>query len=197
MGMKRFRNNQSGRSMIEILGVLAIIGILSVVGISGYSKAMNQIDTQNLLQDISLSVQRIQMLYAGQNSYKGINKNIGNLELLVNTKRSLGGDKKYMHRLNGEVILKSIARGKGFALIYNGLNRATCAKIASIDWGNEGNGLRYLVVSPTGILPPRGFPSNLDEGEYKAEDLPLSISDTVKYCECDPFYKCGVGFFYE
>ncbi len=30
-----------GRSMIEMLGVLAIIGALSVGGIAGYSKAMN------------------------------------------------------------------------------------------------------------------------------------------------------------
>ena len=34
------RQNQFGRSMIEMLGVLAIIGVLSVGGIAGYSKAM-------------------------------------------------------------------------------------------------------------------------------------------------------------
>ena len=34
------RNDQNGRSMIEMLGVLAIIGVLSVGGISGYSRAM-------------------------------------------------------------------------------------------------------------------------------------------------------------
>ncbi len=33
--------SQSGRSMIEMLGVLAIIGVLSVGGIAGYSKAMS------------------------------------------------------------------------------------------------------------------------------------------------------------
>ncbi len=33
-------NNQHGRSMIEMLGVLAIIAVLSVGGIAGYSKAM-------------------------------------------------------------------------------------------------------------------------------------------------------------
>mgnify|MGYP006888164090 CR=1 FL=1 len=32
--------NQIGRSMIEMLGVLAIIAVLSVGGIAGYSKAM-------------------------------------------------------------------------------------------------------------------------------------------------------------
>ena len=35
-------STQSGRSMIEILGVLAIVGVLSVGGIAGYSKAMEK-----------------------------------------------------------------------------------------------------------------------------------------------------------
>lgn len=35
-------NIQSGRSMVEMLGVLAIIGVLSVGAIAGYSKAMNK-----------------------------------------------------------------------------------------------------------------------------------------------------------
>ena len=34
--------SQSGRSMVEMLGVLAIIGVLSVGGIAGYSLAMRR-----------------------------------------------------------------------------------------------------------------------------------------------------------
>ena len=37
--MKQF---EKGRSMIEMLGVLAIIGVLSVGGLSGYTMAMNR-----------------------------------------------------------------------------------------------------------------------------------------------------------
>ena len=33
--------NESGRSMVEMLGVLAIIGVLSIGGIAGYTMAMN------------------------------------------------------------------------------------------------------------------------------------------------------------
>lgn len=40
--MKLFYSSQSGRSMIEMLGVLAIVGILSVGGISGFSTAMTK-----------------------------------------------------------------------------------------------------------------------------------------------------------
>ena len=37
-----YKKSQFGRSMIEMLGVLAIIGVLSVGGIAGYSRAMEQ-----------------------------------------------------------------------------------------------------------------------------------------------------------
>ena len=37
--MKKFQN---GRSMIEMLGVLAIIGVLSIGGLAGYTMAMNR-----------------------------------------------------------------------------------------------------------------------------------------------------------
>lgn len=42
VGMKLFYIEQKGRSMIEMLGVLAIVGILSVGAISGYSTAMRK-----------------------------------------------------------------------------------------------------------------------------------------------------------
>ena len=44
------KNNQFGRSMIEMLGVLAIIGVLSVGGIAGYGKAMRMWNS-NLQKD--------------------------------------------------------------------------------------------------------------------------------------------------
>ena len=38
---------EKGRSMIEMLGVLAIVGVLSVGGIAGYSKAMGKYKTNH------------------------------------------------------------------------------------------------------------------------------------------------------
>lgn len=35
--------SQLGRSMVEMLGVLAIIGVLSIGGVTGYRYAMRQI----------------------------------------------------------------------------------------------------------------------------------------------------------
>lgn len=43
------RKSQSGRSMVEMLGVLAIIGVLSVGGIAGYRYAMEMHTTNELM----------------------------------------------------------------------------------------------------------------------------------------------------
>ncbi len=51
--MKKYTIEQSGRSMIEMLGVLAIVGVLSVAGISGYSKAMAKYKTNKLIEQVN------------------------------------------------------------------------------------------------------------------------------------------------
>ncbi len=40
---------ESGRSMVEMLGVLAIIGVLSIGGIAGYTIAMNRYRANEIL----------------------------------------------------------------------------------------------------------------------------------------------------
>ncbi|MBQ2811478.1 MAG: type II secretion system protein [Alphaproteobacteria bacterium] len=50
---------QSGRSMVEMLGVLAIIGVLSVGGIAGYSKAMFKHKFTKTIDIISYAVNRL------------------------------------------------------------------------------------------------------------------------------------------
>ena len=53
--------SEDGRSMVEMLGVLAIIGVLSIGGIAGYSMAMNRyraneiIDTAAKVSVIAMS----------------------------------------------------------------------------------------------------------------------------------------------
>ena len=53
-GASIYRQGESGRSMVEMLGVLAVIGVLSVAGIAGYTTAMNKHRANKLLQQASL-----------------------------------------------------------------------------------------------------------------------------------------------
>lgn len=48
-------NDEIGRSMTEMLGVLAVIGVLSIGGVQGYTYAMNKYRTNNILNELNMS----------------------------------------------------------------------------------------------------------------------------------------------
>ena len=52
-------NTQSGRSMVEMLGVLAIIGVLSVGAIAGYSKAMMKYKLNKQAEQLSTIINAV------------------------------------------------------------------------------------------------------------------------------------------
>ena len=58
--------SQSGRSMVEMLGVLAIIGVLSIGGIAGYTMAMNRFRANEILNYASQVAVMAQTKNAGQ-----------------------------------------------------------------------------------------------------------------------------------
>ena len=57
---------ESGRSMVEMLGVLAIIGVLSIGGIAGYTMAMNRYRANEILNAASMLSIAAQSANAGQ-----------------------------------------------------------------------------------------------------------------------------------
>lgn len=81
--MQSYYSCQSGRSMVEILGVLAVIGVLSVGGIAAYSKAMEKINTDQLIVDISTTARKIKNLYADQKSYEDLDQQVYTLNLVA------------------------------------------------------------------------------------------------------------------
>ena len=56
------RKTQSGRSMIEMLGVLAIIGVLSIAALSGFSYAMNRHKANETIHDVMLRATNVPMI---------------------------------------------------------------------------------------------------------------------------------------
>lgn len=65
-----------GRSMIEMLGVLAIIAVLSVGGIAGYSKAMEKFKHDKWLHQIETLIFNIKDTYKNQKQYGQIGDNL-------------------------------------------------------------------------------------------------------------------------
>ena len=67
--MQNIKQSQSGRSMVEMLGVLAIIGVLVIVGIFLIRFAMDKLKANNLLQEVHL-------IYASHFSKQNIRHNV-------------------------------------------------------------------------------------------------------------------------
>ena len=65
--------NETGRSMVEMLGVLAIIGVLSIGGIQGYTYAMNKYRANNVLNEMNIaSLHLATTLLSSRNAQKMI-----------------------------------------------------------------------------------------------------------------------------
>lgn len=79
---------ESGRSMVEMLGVLAIIGVLSIGGIAGYTMAMNR-NTANNITDAAAKLSVIAYARGQSNSAAGVmnfnDAGLGNLPSGVST----------------------------------------------------------------------------------------------------------------
>jgi len=122
---------QFGRSMIEMLGVLAIVGVLSAGGIAGYSMAMQSYKTNALIEKVQLIAQVTRSLYKN-GDYAGISSQVlldsGKISDVQNP---FGGD---IH------VGTSGALGTGYVVIYTDYNTPadSCVDILGIDWGNNG-----------------------------------------------------------
>ena len=145
--MNNYKKLESGRSMIEMLGVLAIIGVLSVGGIAGYSKAMNKFKTNKVADNLAMIVTNIRTLYAQQNNYSGLTTataiNMGVVpDELVNDDKTTLKNAFLGPVFIGSATVKGMDNGtdsgtnRGFVVYMGGLTREACVTLATNDWGS-------------------------------------------------------------
>lgn len=157
------RTTQSGRSMIEMLGVLAIIGVLSVGGIAGYSKAMTKYKTNKVKDQVSTIVANIRTLYGQQLSYSGLNNQTAiQMDVIPEDMIVKDGNGRLVNAFNGSAFIGSGSIGssvtsvendqKAFVIEYNGLPRAACVDLATGDWGS-GSSAGLMGIKATGAIP--------------------------------------------
>jgi len=160
-------NNETGRSMIEMLGVLAIIGVLSVGGIAGYSKAMMQYKINKTVDQITQVVGNARTLYGSQKSYKGIQTiDVWKKSHLIpdemwNTAKT-AAENPFGGGFAVDPALKKNETNpdyKAFAIYLSGIPEDACMAIATYDWGSgSSSGLIAISVNDgtTGIIT--GYP---------------------------------------
>ncbi len=145
--------NENGRSMVEMLGVLAIIGVLSVGGIAGYSKAMNKFKVNKTTDQVSMLVANIRTIYSTQGNYKGLNEAAAISFGVVPNDMIDGTSLK--NAFGGAVYIKAAAARstataapEAFIIEYQGLSQEACVTIATGDWGSgQSSGLLGIAAA--------------------------------------------------
>ena len=187
--MKKFTSDQSGRSMVEMLGVLAIIGVLSVGGIAGYSKAMAKFKLTKAMDQVSTTVTNIRTLYSGQPNYNGLTTTVAiamgavGAEMLNGVATSTAS--KAYNAFNGQVTIASATVNNnadaGFTVTFFGLGKEACVALSTADWGSgSGSGL-VSVSAGTGAATGGNFAAGAT-GTTAAASLPLKLSSAATGC---------------
>ena len=185
---------QCGRSMIEMLGVLAIIGVLSVGGIAGYSKAMMKFKINKTAQQITEIATNIQTLYAQQKNYNGLTNEtaiqmgvipdeivmLDNIEMKYYIRDALGGNVE---------ILENWYDDKVFGVVINSVHKEACMSLLSADWGTSSSSgivgvaigtASHVMWNVTSECKGSGYRN----GYYYActDSLPISPAIASQYC---------------
>lgn len=150
------RVNEQGRSMIEMLGVLAIVGVLSVGGIAGYSKAMNKFKTNKVIDQINMISTNIRTLYSSQRNYSGLDNELAKKAGVVSGDMySDVSGSEITNAFQGSVFI-TVGEHNGqadaaYIIGFDGLPKSACVAAATTDWGGDvGSGFAAMTVTTDG-----------------------------------------------
>ena len=183
--------HESGRSMIEMLGVLAIIGVLSVGGIAGYSQAMSKYKVTKTTDQIQTMVTNIRTLFAGQRSYAGLDAPTAyTMGILTDETFAGGSATKGSNAYGGDIVLSTTFSDHLFAISYDNIPNDACTRMVMSDWGDASSGFLGLVVgtaaaahaSENGIGGTLTFSTNVKTGSGA---FPVSLTHAVGACKND------------
>ena len=192
-------NNNSGRSMIEMIGVLTIIGALSTGGIVGYTKALHQNKVKTAIEQINVISAHLSAIGANGGDYSGLNNGVAiKLKAVLPEMNPSGTTLK--NPFGGGVTIASakLLNGSGddqaYTIEYSGLDKQACLSLATHDWGGAKNSSLIGVVA--GNSPSAGSLYLKCEGVSSAPvvgcvkgptvGIPIPISTAVTSCN-----SCG------
>ena len=209
-----YRVVQCGRSMIEMLGVLAIIGVLSVAGIAGYSKAMTKFKTNKVIDEVMTIANNIKTLYANQKNYASLN-DLNDIDLKtfgIVPAEMYDENGEIKNAFNGEVIISAAwydgthlnddsdeeynAELRAYSIAIRHIPEDACMELATQSWQNYfgaitigSNVAKDLMYNSINFLDCLGgtaehFKKGLGTACAKDNQIPISPDKAALACDC-------------
>ncbi len=194
---------QSGRSMIEMLGVLAIIGVLSVGGIAGYSKAMMKYRINKTIEQITLIAGNVRTFFASQGNYSGvINTDVIKKAKLVPDEMWDGGSDPVnafggRFAFSAENLTSASNISGSFVIMINSIPQEACIEIATMDWrADSGNSVVNISVNGTMNETLEQCTDNCTDSAHNvcAKNMPMDIATASNACSSDENF-IGIKFY--
>ena len=150
--MTMHNTHESGRSMIEMLGVLAIIGVLSVGGIAGYSQAMAKFKVTKVTDQVQSIVTNVRTLFSTQKNYAAIDNmqqmyamgvigadvcGAGTGAAYTDCTSAFGGAFK---------MSSTFAQKTAYYIFMDQVPQDACVRLAMSDWGDQSSGFLALGI---------------------------------------------------
>mgnify|MGYP002672999934 CR=1 FL=1 len=198
-------SNMAGRSMIEMLGVLAIIGVLSVGGIAAFSQMLERYKITQTYEQINAIAAKLSAVGSEAASYDGLSNKaaikFGAIpkEAIVNANTG-----KLENLFHGDIII--MPSNMSYIIFYRGLPRDACIYLATQDWGTKSSTFNKIgVTSIAGfqqiLLPAMHADREDEQGEVRdnayailpANKTPMSPIDAAKGCSCSTYNTCIVA----
>ena len=132
---------QSGRTILEMLSVLALAGVLSVVGIAGYSMAMDKYKTSALIDKVNVIAQQARVMYKRGNYINFSIPNLVAVNKLQDINNPFGG--ALLNSDTGDTQVFNI-----YTELFN-VPTSACVAILRTNWGDKGT-FRSITVNTSG-----------------------------------------------
>ena len=132
---KQTKKQQSGRSMIEMVGVLAVMGLITAAAFILINSAMSSQRLSRVDDDVSGIVNGVRLLYNAAPDFTGIDGGSvydqGKATMVL---LGFGGDtdaKRYQNPYGGNYILANSASDRAFTVKITNLGKKTCTVLAA------------------------------------------------------------------
>lgn len=118
-------SNESGRSMVEMLGVIAIIGVISIGGITSMSYVDSYFRTSATLLEVEQLARDINDMYSWAPDYLSVSTAALCKEDVVKN----CSNNKVPNRWGGEILVRQENGGNNYSLTYTAVPAIACERI--------------------------------------------------------------------
>ena len=198
------KNSENGRSMIEMMGVLAVIGVLSTAGISGYIKMMAQYKINKAVEQIEQISAKLSTIGSSVESYEGLNNKSAVKSDAVPSEAIIGDGTNLENPFGGTIVIAAAPLlaandNQAYTIIYTDLPEDACIALGSLEWNTNSNFVGIGIaksestLNSSSVLPKilQRCQGRGPSGEYLYAcsegsniTFPISLSRVADTCNC-------------